>query len=153
MRTINELLHEHPFFAGLDAETVDLLAGCAHNVHAHPGDVMFREGEVADAFYVVRSGRVSIQIHRPAGGAIIVDTVESGEVVGWSWLLDPPRWHFDAVASLETSAVRFEAECLREKCEADPAVGYAFLKQVDKVMAHRLTAARAQLLDVYAAGS
>ena len=60
-----------------------LLAGCATLVHFHPGEALFREGEPADAFFILRSGRVSVQVHNPAGGPIVVDTVEYDEVVGW----------------------------------------------------------------------
>ncbi|HEX5967684.1 MAG TPA: cyclic nucleotide-binding domain-containing protein [Intrasporangium sp.] len=152
MRSIAEILRDHPFFDGFDEETLALLAGCAHNVHLRPGDVLFREGESADAFFVVRSGRVSIQIHRPAGGPVIIDTIEADEVVGWSWLVTPPSWSFDAVAVLDTSAVQFDAACLRDKCDDDPAVGYLFMRHVGQVMADRLKSARARLLDVYGAG-
>ena len=149
MHPIEELLHQHPFFGQFDAATIALLAGCATNVHFHPNEALFHESGQADAFYVLRTGRVSIQVHDPASGNLVVDTVEAGEVVGWSWIVEPYRWSFDAVAILETSAVRFDAACLREKCAADPAVGYQFLRQVTQVMAHRLTSARTRLLDLY----
>ncbi|GAA6525137.1 cyclic nucleotide-binding domain-containing protein [Intrasporangium sp. DVR] len=152
MRTIAEIIRDHPFFDGFGEDTLALLAGCARNLHLRPGQALFREGEGADAFYVVRSGRVSVQIHRPAGGPVIVDTVEADEVVGWSWLVEPPRWSFDAVAALESSVVQFDATCLRDKCDADPAVGYLFMRHVGQVMADRLKSARTQLLDVYASG-
>lgn len=153
MRSIAEIIREHPFFDGFDEGTLALLAGCAHNRHLRPGEVLFREGENANAFFVVRSGRVSVQIHRPAGGGVIVDTVEADEVVGWSWLVEPPRWSFDALAVVDTSLVQFDATCLRDKCDQDPAAGYLFMRHVGQVMADRLKSARAQLLDVYGAGS
>jgi len=149
MHPIEDLLHQHPFFGQFDNATIALLAGCGSNVHFHPGEALFHESGQADAFFVVRTGRVSIQVHDPAVGDVVVDTVDAGEVVGWSWIVAPYRWSFDAVATLETSAVRFDAECLRAKCDADPAVGYTFLRQVTQVMAHRLTSARTRLLDLY----
>lgn len=152
MKTIDDLLREHPFFEDVDSATVALLAGCATLVHFHPGEALFREGEPADAFFILRSGRVSVQVHNPAGGPIVVDTVEYDEVVGWSWLVPPHRWTSDAVAVAPTDAIRFDAGCLRAKCADDPAVGYTLVRKITQVMAHRLASAHHRLLDLYGGG-
>lgn len=152
MGTITEIkdyLPEHPFFKGLDPDLIEFLAGCARNVHFKEGEILFREGDKADTFYVIRKGRVAIQVHNPAGGGMIFDTADAGDVVGWTWLVPPYKWVFDASASEETSAVAFDGECLRGKCEADPAVGYALMNRVMLVMYDRLQAARMRLLDLY----
>ena len=149
MQTIEQYLPEHPFFAGLDEETIALLAGCAQNVHLHPGQYLFREFEPADHFYVVRKGRVSVELNSPTGGGTVLDAAQEDDVVGWSWLVPPYRWLFDAQATEETSLVSFDAKCLRTKCEADPAVGYALLQRVAQVMLQRLQSARIRLLDLY----
>lgn len=149
MRTIPDDLAEHSFFAGLDRSTVELLAGCAVNVHRHAGEYFFHAGEPADTFYAVRSGRVAIELSSPASGSRVLDTAHEGDVVGWSWLVPPYRWTVDARATAETSAVAFDAICLRAKCDADPATGYALLQRVTQVMLHRLQSARVRLMDVY----
>lgn len=149
MRTIAEYLPQHPFFEGLDTSVADLVAGCAHNVHFHPGEHLFREGEPADAFYVVRHGRVSLEVRGAAGPAVVVDTVHDDDVIGWSWLVPPHRWMFDAVATEQTSAISFDGACLRDKATADPAVGYALLQRVVTVMADRVQSARVRLVDLY----
>ena len=148
MRTIAEELPEHPFFAGLDSAALELMAGCAVHVHFAPGERLFREGEPADRFYVVRRGRVAVEVHAPTGG-IVLDTVEDGDVVGWSWLLPPYRWLFDARAVTPTSALALDAVCLRGKCDTDPALGYALMQRVSGVMYERLQASRIRLLDLY----
>jgi CRP-like cAMP-binding protein len=151
VQTIAQYLPQHPFFAGLDEPVVALLSGCATNTHFRPGEHLFREGEGADTFYVVRHGRVSLEVHGPAGPPVVVDSVEDDDVIGWSWIVPPYRWLFDARATEETSAIAFDATCLRAKCEADPAVGYALLQRVVKVMSARLHSARVRLLDLYGA--
>lgn len=148
MRTIAETLPQHPFFAGLDPETLELLAGCASNVHFAPGRFLFHEDAPAEAFYVVRHGRVSLQM-RTATEDVVLDTAHDGDVVGWSWLVPPYRWTFDARATEDTSAIAFDGLCLRGKCEQDPAVGYVLLQRVVQVMATRLHSARVRLLDLY----
>ncbi|MCJ7827054.1 MAG: cyclic nucleotide-binding domain-containing protein [Demequinaceae bacterium] len=155
MNTIKEIkdyLPEHPFFKGLDPDLIEFLAGCARNVHFSEGEIVFKEGAKADTFYVIRKGRVKIQVHHPVGGGNVFDTAEAGDVLGWTWLVPPYKWLFDATASEETSAVAFDGSCLRDKCENDPAVGYALMKRVMLVMYDRLRAARMRLLDLYGAG-
>ena len=148
MQTIEQYLPDHPFFAGLDEPALALMAGCATNAHFHPGEPLFREGEAADTFYVIRSGRVALEMRLPTG-SVVLDTAEQGEVVGWSWLVAPYRWTFDARALEETGVVAFDGACLRGKCQSDPALGYALLQRVVHVMSDRLHSARVRLLDLY----
>ena len=148
MQTIAEYLPRHPFFAGLDEQAIALVTGCAVNAHLRQGEYLFREGEAADTFYVIRSGRVAIQMRLPTEG-VVLDTARDGDVVGWSWLVAPYRWTFDAVATEETSVVSIDGACLRGKCETDSALGYALLQRVVKVMSTRLHSARVRLLDLY----
>ena len=150
IKEIKDYLPEHPFFQGMDDELIEFLAGCATNVHFKTGEILFKEGDKADQFYVIRKGRVAIQVHDPAGGGIL-DTADSGDVVGWTWLVPPYKWMFDATASDDVSAVSFDGECLRKKAEEDPQVGYALMQRVALVMYERLEAARMRLLDLYGA--
>ena len=153
MQTIAEYLPQHPFFAGLDETSAALVAGCAVNTHFRPGQNLFHEGEPADTVYVIRRGRVSLEVRAPPGPAVVVDSAHSADVVGWSWLVPPHRWLFDARATEETSAIAFDGACLREKCDADPAIGYALLQRVVQVMSDRLQSARVRLLDLYGVGA
>ena len=152
VRRIEDVLAEVPFLAGLGADELELLAGCARNVHFGDGEVLFREGEPADTFYVVRQGSVSLEIHAPARGGMAIETIEAGDVIGWSWLFPPYRWHFDARALAPVRATAFDGECLRGKCEADPALGYDLMKRFAQVLIDRLQWTRLRLLDVYGDG-
>ncbi|MGZ8744786.1 MAG: cyclic nucleotide-binding domain-containing protein [Nocardioides sp.] len=148
VQTIAQYLPEHPFFAGLEPAALELAAGCAVNVHFRPGEFLFHEGESADTFYVLRRGRVSIQMRTPTKDAVL-DTAQDGDVVGWSWMIAPYRWTFDARAVEDTTAIAFDGVCLRGKCEADASLGYALLQRVVQVMSGRLHSARVRLLDLY----
>jgi CRP-like cAMP-binding protein len=152
MRTIEELLADQPFFAGLDQDALALVAGCATNVNIAAGEFLFREGEPAERFFLVRRGRVAVEVHAPAAGTVVIDTADAGDVVGWSWLVPPYRWLFDARAVEPTGALAFDGVCLRGKCAADPRLGYTLMQRVSQVMFQRLTAARVRLLDLYGAG-
>ena len=153
VKRLEDILGDVPFLAGLGAEELALLAGCARNVHFGAGDALFREGEPADTFYVVRQGSVSLEIHAPARGGMAIETIDAGEVIGWSWLFPPYRWHFDARALTTVRATAFDGECLRGKCEADSALGYELMKRFAQVLIQRLQWTRLRLLDVYGDGS
>ncbi len=148
VRSIAEYLGEHPFFVGLDAASVQELAGCARNEHLRPGEYLFREGGTAEHFYVVMHGRIALEVFSPTGPHV-VDSVGDGEVLDWPWLVAPHRWLFDARAVESTSVVSLDSACLRGKCESDPRLGYQFLQRVAQVMFHRLDATRVRLLDLY----
>jgi CRP/FNR family transcriptional regulator, cyclic AMP receptor protein len=149
IRAMAEYLSGHPFFAGVDAGFMSELAGCAINEHLRPGGYLFREGHAAEHFYVVTRGRIALELFSPATGAHVLDSAGKGEVLDWPWLIPPHRWFFDGRAVEPTSVVSLDAGCLREKCDADPRLGYALALRAAQLMSHRLQATRARLLDVY----
>lgn len=149
MQTMEEVLGSHPFFAGLNAGAMRLIAGCASNVHFAEGEFLFEEGHEANQFWVIRRGRVAMQLESPGRGAIVTDTMDEGEMVGWSWLVPPYRFFADGRAVTPVSATALDGACLRGKCEADPELGYQLLKRVTSVMYQRLQSTRIRLLDLY----
>lgn len=153
MKSISDLLSEHPFFAGLPAEHLALIEGCGTNVHFAEDEVILHADQPADLFYVLRRGKVAIEIDTPRKGPLVIETIGAGDILGVSWLLPPYRWAFDARAVESTSAVALDAACLRGKCDDDPVLGYALFNRFAALMGERLQATRLQLLDVYGAPS
>jgi len=149
MKTLDELVAESPIFTGMDKAYLELIAGCGQNTGFEAGQYLFREGGQADTFYLVRHGRVLLETFVPGRGALTIETVDAGDVVGWSWLVPPYRWHFDARALDIVRAVAFDGACLRGKCENDHSFGFELLSRFSPVMLERLQATRLQLLDVY----
>jgi CRP/FNR family transcriptional regulator, cyclic AMP receptor protein len=149
MRTIDELVSESPVFEGMTEEQLQLIAGCAQNAGFAAGERLFREGEPADTFYLVRKGRVALSTHAPARGPVLIETLDPGEIVGWSWIVPPYVWHFDARAVDDVRAVAFDGACLRGKCETDHALGYELMRRFGGVMLDRLQHTRLRLLDLY----
>ena len=146
---IEQILTEHPFFNRMPDAYRALIAGCGKNVRFEAGQLIARTGDPANQFYAIRHGRVSIELHSPERGPLILQTVEAGGVVGWSWLFPPYVWSFDLRAVEQVRAISFDGECLRGKCERDPAMGFDFMKRFAEVFMRRLEAARLQLLDIY----
>jgi len=149
MRDMTALLSASPVFAGLDTDQLDFIAGCGWNVHFNAGDTIFKFGEPADRFFVLRGGDVSIEIRLAGGPARRIETLGEGEVLGWSWLFPPYTWQFDARAMSGVRATAFDGSCLRDKCENDPGLGYELMKRFAGIVATRLQATRLQLLDLY----
>jgi CRP/FNR family cyclic AMP-dependent transcriptional regulator len=143
------ILSEHPFFRDLATEQLATVAGCASNEVYPAGAFLCREGQPANHFYVPRFGRVAVEIATPTGGTMTVETVEAGEVLGWSWLFPPYKWHFDARAITLVRALALDGACLRKKCEDDPALGFELMKRFAQVAVRRLEATQLQLLDLY----
>jgi CRP/FNR family cyclic AMP-dependent transcriptional regulator len=153
MRTLESYLAEHAFLEGLEARHRKLIVGCASNVRFDAGKYIFREGEEADRFYLIRDGKVALEIFAPGRGPITVQTLQEGEILGWAWLVPPFQWHFDARAVELTRAIALDGKCLRGKCDEDHQLGYEILKRFSHVMQENLKATRLQVMDVYGVGS
>jgi len=151
-RSLESLLAEVPLLDGLEPDELALLAGCAGNVRFAAGEQIFRRGDPADAFYVIRHGSVALETFVPGRGAVMIETIEAGEVLGWSWLFPPYRQHLDARALTVVRATGFDGKCLREKCEADPKLGYDLMSRFAQVLIERLQWTRVRLLDLYGNG-
>lgn len=149
MRTLEPFLAKHPFLKDLDPRHLKILVGCASNVRFNTGQFILREGEEANNFYIIRHGKVAIEIFSPDRGPITIQTIGEGDVLGWSWLIPPYHWRFDAKAVELTRAIALDGKCLRTKCEQNHDLGYELLKRFAHIITHRLEATRLQLLDVY----
>lgn len=149
MDTFEIIVREQPLLKGLTPEQLEEIADCASFVRFEKGEFLFREGEFARRFYIITSGKVAIEIFTPGRGPVIVETLDEGDLLGWSWLFEPYRWHFDAAAQTEVKAVAFDALCMRGKCDQDHHLGYELVKRFSRIIMERLQSTRLALLDVY----
>jgi len=150
METLERIIAEHPFLADLEAGFTSLMVGCASNVRFNRGEYIFREGDPANQFYLIREGKVAVEIFPAQGKPIIVATLEEGDILGWSWLLPPYQWKLNARAIDNVRAIALDGKCLRNKCEENHDLGYEVLKRFARIIEQRLEATRMQLIDVYA---
>lgn len=142
-------LRGHAFLSGLDERQITLLAGLVRRLEVDAGALLGREGQPAETFFLVLAGRVAIELPVPGRGAARLQTVGPGEVVGWSWLVPPHRWEFDARAVEPVVALALDATALRAACLRDHELGYQILSRLVRAIGGRLAAARVQLLDLY----
>ena len=146
VKAVESVIAGHPFLRDLKPEHVRLLADSAMRVRFEKDELIFREGDPANRFYLIEQGRVSLESHRRDEAPVAVQVIGPGEVLGWSWLFPPYYWQFDARAVEPTTAIFFYGTRLREQCEQDHAFGYEMMKRMTQVVIHRLQAARKQLL-------
>jgi CRP-like cAMP-binding protein len=140
----------HPFLVGMNPSQLALLTDCAVAAHFKPGQIILREGELANRFYLIESGNVALQSGEDFGGPVIVEAIGAGDLLGWSWMFPPYVWHFTARAVEPTEAIFFSGTILREYCERDPSLGYQLFKRMAPIMLRRLQAARKKLLAIHA---
>jgi CRP/FNR family transcriptional regulator, cyclic AMP receptor protein len=136
----------HPFVRGMSEQHVNLLADCATRTNFDAGQVIFRQGESADRLYLLEQGKVAVESASKAAEPVTVDVIGAGDLLGWSWVLPPYVWHFDARALEPTQAIFFNGTLLREYCERDHTLGYELFKRISKVMMLRLQRARLCIL-------
>lgn len=146
--SLKPILAAHPFFKALSEPYLDTLTGCASNVVFPEGKYVFRAGEPANQFFLIREGRLAVEIHNP-GHQVVIQTVGAGDVLGWSWLFPPYQWHFDVRAVEQTRALAMDGQCLRTKAEADRNLGYEFMTRFAGIMVNRIEAMLLQVADVY----
>ena len=147
--SMETIIKDHPFFKGLSEPYIKLLGGCATNVHFDAGKMIFRSGEAADHFYIIRQGKVALEIWSAERGPLTIQTFGNDDVFGWQWLFPPYRWQFEARALELTRMFALDGKCLRDKCDKDHDFGYEMMKRFSTIMVDRLDATRLQLLDMY----
>jgi len=146
--TVLSLLEQQPFAKGLEPAQVDKLATLATRVRFEPDEVIFREGDERYEFYLIVSGLVALEI-APPDQTFRVDTLSSGDELGWSAVLLDKGKQFQARALQPTVALRFAGADLRAMCEEDTAFGYALMLRLLGVVSERLQATRLQVLDTF----
>jgi CRP-like cAMP-binding protein len=146
MQTTYDLLATHPFLAGLAPPHLDKLTHWATRAPLHPDSRIFAEGGKANGFWLLRDGYVNLDLHVPGRGEVVIDTLGPGNVLGWSWLFSPYRWHFGAVTDGPVLTVALDGAGVRASCEANPVLGYELNKRFLDVVVKRMQATRMRLL-------
>jgi CRP-like cAMP-binding protein len=139
----------HPFLAGMNRKQLALLTDCAMAVPITKGQVIFREGELADRFYLIETGKVILESSGGLGDPVVIDTIGAGDLLGCSWMFPPHTWRFTARAVVPTAAIFFAGRILREYCGRDHSLGYELFKRMTLVMNRRMQAARSKMLTIH----
>jgi CRP/FNR family transcriptional regulator, cyclic AMP receptor protein len=139
----------HPFFHGFDAAFVEAMCAKAVEHRYAVEEMLAVEGTPAEILYVVLEGKVALEVGASDRPRLTVQTVGPGEVLGWSWLVPPHHWRFDARAVKPTRVVVLDGGVLRHILSTHPKWGYQFMVRFMPVLAERLENTRVQLLDIH----
>ena len=142
-----EYLSAHEFFSEFSDDVLKFLCECSSTREIKKGQILFRQGENADKFYVVRNGRISIQMPAIMGPALEIQTLGKDQVLGWSWLISPYKWNFQTKAEEDSELLQFDGAAILTRCEKEPKFGYELLKKFAGLMSVRLNAARQKMMD------
>jgi CRP/FNR family cyclic AMP-dependent transcriptional regulator len=140
------LIAQQPFFKGLNAEQIQLLAVSALEMKFDTGAILFEEGSPANRFYLILTGRVELSAEMEDRNVIPVQTLGPGDDLGWSWLFPPYSMHFTARALEPTNTIFFYGTRLREQCEQDHELGYQIMKRITEVATQSLRATQRRLM-------
>ncbi|MBI4027494.1 MAG: cyclic nucleotide-binding domain-containing protein [Verrucomicrobia bacterium] len=147
--SLESLLAGHPFLKEMTPAHLQLIQGCASMVRFSRDQIVFRECEEAHVGYLISEGRVALETFADSHGRVTIQSVGPGEVVGWSWLIPPHHWRFNARATEPAQAIALDGQSLRSKCETDHDLGYELLKRLSRITAERLEMTRLQLVALY----
>jgi len=137
---------KHPFLAAFALDQAEALSRLATQVEFRSGETIFRQREVADGFYLIEKGEISLEYEVPGKRRIEIQRIGPGELLGLSWLFKPYRWEFSATAINGGRAKFLRAVDVRQQCDQDPRLGYKLMEEVARVLTERLQATRHKLL-------
>jgi CRP-like cAMP-binding protein len=143
-----ELLRRFSCFSPISEESLKSLAMITKEECVQAGHRLFGEGEPADSLGLILDGEVDIQCLLRGGELCTVDTLTTGEILGWPALVEPYKMTCIATTRKQTHMLRIEAKRLHALCEQDPLLGYRLTSQVVRLLAERLDGTRAQLAAV-----
>jgi CRP/FNR family transcriptional regulator, cyclic AMP receptor protein len=153
METLKPHLSAHPFLRSLSPEYLEVLNACAEQREFSAGEVIFREGDIADRFYLIESGKVTLESQVSPQGYLAVQELGANDVLGWSWLFPPYVWHFQARAVELTETVAFNGAHLLVTCERNHEFGYDLMKRLAQILIRRLQATQKQFVKLHASHS
>jgi CRP-like cAMP-binding protein len=145
---LKKILDEHAFFRGMKEHQLRTIVESATVVRFEPGEVIFEEGEPAHRFYLIRTGRVALQLVSYRIEPLTLLTLEEGNIIGWSWLFPPYRWKFTAKALDVTRAISLDGSSLRVRCDEDHDLGYELMKRFAQIIDNRVEAFSAHFVEV-----
>lgn len=137
----------HPFLDNCSPGFLNHLEEFATEVRFARGELILREGDYADRFYLLCGGKVALESRTNGGSGVTVQILGPGDLLGWSWLFPPFEWHFSARAIEPCRAVALNAAALLIRAEEDPVFGCELFKRIGRQVIQRLQATRKRLVE------
>lgn len=142
------LLGAQRFLRGMSPDQLAVLARACRHVAIPAGQPLFEEGSTADRFWLIDAGLVTVDVTVPGNGRVVIEILGRGDLLGLSWVQPPYQWRLRAMATQPAEAFEFDAWAVRAACRNDASLGYEFNRRLSAVIARRLDATRARLLEM-----
>ena len=114
------------------------------------GAIIFEQNAVNQDLFLICTGLVGLDMRVPARGNVRILTLASGELLAWSALVGDGQMTATATAIEPVRAIAIDGSRLSDLCQRRPEIGCHVMTRLAESLAHRLTATRLQLLDLYA---
>jgi CRP-like cAMP-binding protein len=145
--SINNLLASHPLFGTMVDEYRQRLASYATAITPDVGHYLLVAGKAADTFYLIEGGTIMIEQATEDGETTNIEELGRDEIIGWSWMIPPQKWQFDALVTKSGPVWEFDAKGLRTECDKDPAFGFELSLRITHALVHRLQNTRIRLVE------
>lgn len=148
---IYEIIADHPFFENISPTYLKEIADRTERNSYDADQYLMRQGHEAEEFFLILKGSVCLYTDQldPSSGKMIgcpIQTLGKEEIVGWSWLIPPYQWRFDAKAAEPTEVLVIDGKYLRRLCEDEPELGALVYRRVAYFISERLNATRMKLV-------
>jgi CRP-like cAMP-binding protein len=137
--TLKDVLRTHDFAQGLTDSQITTLAGMAQEITFEDNEVILEAGQRSTSFYLLTAGSVAVEL-RAATYVVCVEAIGSGQLFGWSALLDHQDTLFQVRARERTTALRLDGARLKAACQADSRLGNEVRQRALQVVAGRVRA-------------
>jgi len=113
-------------------------------------EILFEEGSKAENFYMLKKGKILLEVEISDQLTISLGSIKSGYSFGWSALLSAPSYTSRAVCAEPSDAFAIRGEKLRDILEGDPRMGYRVMGLAAKILKNRVERRTGQLLKAIA---
>ncbi len=106
-------------------------------LHFEEREVVFREGDRKDRFYMLKDGKVLLEKRVSSKITVSIASVKPGFSFGWSAMLNEPM-RLDAVCSEPSTIYALNTQTAFQLMEEDPHMGYLIYRQLTQIIQRRL---------------
>ena len=123
-------------FVPLSEKMIEELASIGEVLEAPKGELLFRQGDKADKYYILKEGKVELTFRHP-DGTVEIETVEPGMGVGCSALAGLSTYQAEGVCEEPSRFLVWSQKDLRHLFNEDSRLGYLMVKASARLLHKR----------------
>ena len=144
-----ENLKQIELFKFLNDEELDRIIPLCSEEKYEKDDIIFRENEDANKFYIVEKGEISLVIELSKSKETIIRSLGNGDVFSWSALVKPYKWSVSALCKSQATVIAIPGKKLLEMFEKNHHIGYVCMRRLAEIIGERLRNTSLALLNWY----